>query len=209
MKTEQLIAALAADEGRAASPLRTMAIAVVIGVLLTAVLFLTAFEVRPDVAWAVRRTDFLFKFVVTLTVAIPALLLLRKWVSPARGGDVLLLAIGPLILATGVLLELWATAPLHWDERMIGSNSLLCLTSIPLLSLAPFIALLCAMRAGAPTRSGLTGAVCGLAAGGIGATFYAAHCTDDSPLFVAVWYSLAIGSMTLIGAIAGRRWLRW
>jgi hypothetical protein len=30
-----------------------------------------------------------------------------------------------------------------------------------------------------------------LAASGIAATFYAAHCTDDSALFVMTWYSLA------------------
>ena len=29
-------------------------------------------------------------------------------------------------------------------------------------------------------------------AGGIAATLYAAHCTDDSPLFVATWYTIAI-----------------
>ena len=41
-------------------------------------------------------------------------------------------------------------------------------------------------RAGA---SVLAGAVAGLAAGGVAATLYAAHCTDNSPLFVATWYT--------------------
>ena len=38
---------------------------------------------------------------------------------------------------------------------------------------------------------------------------YAAHCTDDSPLFVATWYTLAIAILT---AAAGARWrafARW
>ena len=37
---------------------------------------------------------------------------------------------------------------------------------------------------GVPTRPALAGAVAGLLAGGLAASFYAAHCTDDSPLFV-------------------------
>ena len=41
----------------------------------------------------------------------------------------------------------------------------------------------------------LAGAVAGLAAGGVAATLYAAHCTDDSPLFVATWYTLAIAAL--------------
>jgi hypothetical protein len=54
----------------------------------------------------------------------------------------------------------------------------------------------------------LTGAVAGLIAGGIAATFYAAHCVDDSPLFVATWYTLALALVTLAGALAGRWVLR-
>jgi hypothetical protein len=55
----------------------------------------------------------------------------------------------------------------------------------------------------------LAGAVAGLAAGGIAATLYAAHCTDDSPLFVATWYTLAIAILTGTGAFAGRVFARW
>ena len=46
-------------------------------------------------------------------------------------------------------------------------------------------------------------------AGAIGAVFYAAHCPDDSPFFVASWYAIAIGAVTILGAFAGRRMLRW
>jgi hypothetical protein len=65
------------------------------------------------------------------------------------------------------------------------------LTLIPLLSVGPLACLLTALRASAPSSPGLAGAVAGLAASGIAATFYAAHCTDDSALFVMTWYSLA------------------
>ena len=66
---------------------------------------------------------------------------------------------------------------------MIGHNSLFCVTVIPLLSLAPFAAVLYALRSGAPANPTVAGAVGGLLSAGIAATLYASHCTDDSPLF--------------------------
>ncbi|NJL07877.1 MAG: DUF1109 domain-containing protein, partial [Methylacidiphilales bacterium] len=53
------------------------------------------------------------------------------------------------------------------------------------------------------------GAVAGLAAGALAATLYAAHCPDDSPLFVASWYGLSIAFVTVAGAALGVRLLRW
>jgi hypothetical protein len=44
---------------------------------------------------------------------------------------------------------------------------------------------------------------------GLAATLYASHCTDDSPLFVATWYTLSTALVTMIGALAGSRLLRF
>jgi hypothetical protein len=70
-------------------------------------------------------------------------------------------------------------------------------------------ALILALRQGAPEHPALAGATAGLFAGAIGAACYATHCPDDSPLFVAAWYTLAIGFVAAIGAAAGKRLLRW
>ena len=78
-----------------------------------------------------------------------------------------------------------------------------------MIGVGPLAVLLLAMRHGASTRPSLTGAVAGLVAGGLAATFYAAHCTDDSPLFVATWYPIAIGMLAILGAIAGKILIRW
>jgi hypothetical protein len=43
---------------------------------------------------------------------------------------------------------------------------------------------------------------------GLAATLYASHCTDDSPLFVATWYTIATALVTAIGALVGSRVLR-
>ncbi|TIM59065.1 MAG: DUF1109 family protein, partial [Mesorhizobium sp.] len=68
---------------------------------------------------------------------------------------------------------------------------------------------LAVLRYGAPTRPVLAGAVAGLLAGGLAATFYAAHCFDDSPLFVATWYTIAIAILAALGAFGGRLLVRW
>ena len=92
---------------------------------------------------------------------------------------------------------------------MIGHNSSLCVTMIPLLSLAPMGAVFYALKAGAPANPTTAGAVGGLLSAAIGATLYASRCTDDSPLFVALWYPFGVVLMTLLGALIGRQLLRW
>ena len=47
------------------------------------------------------------------------------------------------------------------------------------------------------------------APGGLATAVYAFHCTEDSPLFYAVWYVLAILAVTAVGALVGARALRW
>ncbi len=133
----------------------------------------------------------------------------RGWCG--RGADIRkaawLLGIPVLLLAGGIAADaVVMTSP--WTKRLIGTNSLICLSAIPALSLPLLIAALIGLRHGAATRPMLTGAVAGLLAGGIAATFYASHCIDNSPLFVAIWYSIALAVVALVGAVAGRWVLR-
>ncbi len=44
---------------------------------------------------------------------------------------------------------------------------------------------------------------------GLAATLYASHCTDDSPLFVAFWYTLATALVAALGALMGARVLKY
>jgi hypothetical protein len=85
----------------------------------------------------------------------------------------------------------------------------MCLASIIFLSVLPLTATIYALRQGAPASPAVMGAVGGLLAGALGATVFAMHCTNDSPLFVAIWYTLATGLMALTGLLVGRYVLRW
>ena len=92
---------------------------------------------------------------------------------------------------------------------LMGQSNRQCLVSIGLMSVPLLAATLWALRRGASTRPALSGALAGLLSGATAAAVYAVHCTEDSPLFYAVWYVLAILVATAIGAVLGRSLLRW
>ncbi|WEX86346.1 NrsF family protein [Sinorhizobium garamanticum] len=212
MQTHELIKALAADSRRTGVAMNTVWWgAVLVAIVVATTIFFALLGPRPDIAIAAQTVRFLFKFVVTIALAASAFALLRMLSRPETDPRGLLpyLVIAPALILTGVAIELIAAPAETWSSRLIGTNSLVCLTFIPLIGIGPLALLLLALRHGAPSHPALAGAIAGLAAGGIAATFYASHCTDDSPLFVATWYTIAITILALFGALGGRVAARW
>jgi hypothetical protein len=212
MDTNDLIKALAADTRRPAASLSSVWWgAAVLAVAFAAVVFFVTLGPRPDIAAAAETPRFLFKFVATVTLAASAFGLARALSRPGKSWRkaIPFLATALVLVAIAVIVELIVLPPDAWSARMVGTNSLVCLTYIPLIGIGPLAIFLLALRQGAPTRPRLAGAVAGLVAGGIAATLYAAHCTDDSPLFVATWYTVAIAGLALVGAAAADRFARW
>jgi hypothetical protein len=212
MKTDDLIRALTTDLAPPGPSIETrFVMAFLPGVLLALALFAVTLGPRPDLALVASDMRFLFKFVVTLLLALCSALLVWRLVRPGAPArlQIVALAFVPLVLAAGVLVELFVLPTPSWGARLVGSNGLVCLVSIPFFALPMLIAEILALRQGASTRPALTGVVAGLFAGGVAAAIYAAHCPDDSPLFIALWYSLGIAIVALVGGFAGRLALRW
>jgi len=212
MDTNELIKALAADtQPREPSLSTTWRGAVAMAVALAAIVFFATLGPRPDFATSIETIRFLFKFVVTITLAGTALLVAHALSRPGSAWRRAMpyLAAAPVLLALAVIFELLALPPATWSARLIGTNSVLCLTFIPLIGIGPLAIFLMVLRHGAPTSPALAGAAAGLLAGGIAAAFYAAHCPDDSPLFVATWYTIAVSILAVIGAVAANRIARW
>ena len=213
MKTEELIAALAADNATVAPPIsRTVLIALGIGALLAAAHFASMLPMRSDFAYSITHEPrFIFKFVFTLAIAIPALLLVLELARPNGSGraSAWMLAVPVAMLALAVGYEMMTVPADHWRVYAVGSNSLARMKFIPLLAAAPFVAMLYALRNGAPANPAAAGAAAGVVSGAIAATFYASHCIDDSPMFLAIWYTIGIGAVTALGAVIGSRLLRW
>ena len=92
---------------------------------------------------------------------------------------------------------------------MMGQSNGQCVGFISVMALPLLAGALWALRRGASTRPALSGALAGLLSGGAAAIVYSMHCTEDSPLFYAVWYMLAILGATALGALLGSRLLRW
>lgn len=211
MDTDQFIRSLAADSGWRSRPVWiVLAGALVVALGCSVSIFMTWLHMRPDVMVAMGNPFFMLKFIVTLALAGASLALAMRLVRP--GAPIQhwpwLLALPVALLAGGIVADLLVPHTSSWEARLVGSNSQVCLTAIPIMSVPLLIAALAGLRHGASTRPAVTGAVAGLLAGGIAATLYASHCTDDSPLFVATWYTAAWALVTMIGALAGRWVLR-
>ncbi|HET6377771.1 MAG TPA: DUF1109 domain-containing protein [Methylocella sp.] len=212
MRTSELIRALAADCGfRAIPPGRALALVMVPAAAAASGILLAAFGLRPDLFSSLGEPRVMFKLGGMLLLVFlsgsMALRLVKPGASVRR--HVLRLAIVPVLLAGAILVELIAVPPALWAQKLTGTDALVCLASIPFLAALPLCAALLAMRQGAPEHPRLAGAAAGLFAGAIGALLYATHCPNDSPLYVAVWYLLAIGIVVNAGAAAGGRLLRW
>jgi hypothetical protein len=212
MRTDDLIKALDADARSTAMPLGSawwMGAGAAIAI--AAVVFWLAIGPRTDIATAMHTMRFLAKFVFTAALAVSAFASIRALSTPgastSRAAAWMIAA--PLLVVIAVVLELLSVPAADWGTRLVGSNMLTCLTSIPLIGIGPLAVFIAVLRYGAPTRSVLAGTVAGLLAGGLAATFYAAHCFDDSPLFVATWYTIAIVILAALGALGGRLFVRW
>ncbi len=211
MKTEELIRALAADGSQPVRPIgHTLWRALAVGALLSIALFLLILHPRPDIGRAILTLPFDFKLVVVACVAVVSAIFLSYVALPASSARLSwLLYVAPVLLAGGVVVELATAPPGSWSERLIGHNAVHCLSLIPLLSIPSLVCLFLALRRAAPLRPPLAGATAGLVSGGVGAILYALTCPDDSPLFVATWYTIAIGAVATASAFGGGRWLRW
>ncbi|MGP9811800.1 NrsF family protein [Rhodopseudomonas sp. NSM] len=212
MDTDQFINTLAADSAQRERPVgQVLAAALLVALPVSAAMLLSTLGLRSDIATAFGNPFFNLKFVVTLALVLSAItvaLHLSRPEATARSWRLLLLA--PLaILGLAIGGEAMLPHRTSMMTRLVGHNAMQCLTAIPVVSLPLLIAALIGLRRGAPANPTLAGALAGMIAAGLAATLYAAHCVDDSPLFVATWYTLATGIVAAIGAVAGSRVLRY
>jgi hypothetical protein len=211
MKTEQLIEALVADRAAGRRPLvRALVPAVAAGAALSLLGFLIELGVRADIGPALVSWRFDLKVAMIMLGLVLAFRLCLDYARPEPSHRPLLRLL-PLLLVVvaAVALELVSVPVSSWRTRLVGSNSMICLSAMPLLSLAPLAMGLFVLQRGAPASPARAGAAAGLVAALSGASLYAFHCFDDSPLFVATWYTLAALPIVALGALLGHRLLRW
>jgi hypothetical protein len=212
MDTDQLIRTIAADNSHRARPVGfVLALALLAAAPVSLLMFVTELGVRPDVMSAMHNPFFDLKFAITLALASAAITVALHLSRPEASlrGWMWLLMIPVGLLVVGISGEMMMPQRLPMMVRLVGNNSKVCMTAVPLMALPLLVAALIGLRHGAPTRPAITGAMAGLLSAGLAATLYASHCEDDSPLFVATWYTIATAMVTAIGALLGSRVLRF
>ncbi|MDE2276907.1 MAG: DUF1109 domain-containing protein [Burkholderiales bacterium] len=211
MKTEQWLDLLARGAGPAPRRIveTRLGAALGLGTLASAGAALATLGLNPDLAGLGAA------LAVKLTY-VAGLLLGAVWLAdraarpaaPLRGASASVLAVA-LAMAALAIVTLWRAPGAARMDLLLGSSWSSCPWRVAALSLPALAVALWAMRGLAPTRPRVAGFAAGLIAGGLGALGYALFCTEVSPVFVFVWYTLGILGPATLGAVLGPRVLRW
>jgi hypothetical protein len=169
-------------------------------------------QMRPDMAMAIGAPSFWWKAaslgVIALVGAAVALISFDPAASPRRllrglaAAVVACLIIGWVVNAYGVGCSSIAT-------RLDWRNGVQCVAKMVVLSVPAIIGLAALMRRGAPTDTAATSLGVGIAAAAWGAFVFVLACPFDDPAYVAVWYSLGCGLVTVFARLALPRLTRW
>lgn len=211
MKTDELIARLAATPASTPINPSRMALMIAASIIIPLAVFLGLCGLRADLALAWTNPVVPFKTFLPLGICLVSGTLLLRLARPEAAVDRI-----PLLYAVpgGIALALWiGSFALRSSETRfaeVGPAALAeCLGIIPLLSIIPTLAALRILRQGASTSPGLSALLAGLTAASGAATGYSLFCTRDNPLFFITWYGVAILIVTLIASLFGRRVLSW
>jgi hypothetical protein len=211
MRTDEMIAALAADPQPVARPAPRLAVAMAVGGVLTLVGLILALgsPIGPVEERGVART--VGKLSYPLAVGLIALLAALAAGRPgSRFEPRASLLVLPLLAVAAFSAVDLATAPTAaWDRMLFGWTSVRCFSAVTLGSIPAILALIYAFRTLAPTRPPVAGFLIGLAAGGISAAAYALYCQEASPAFLLATYTPAMLVPALAGVLLGGRLLRW
>jgi hypothetical protein len=214
MRTDELINTLVADHAAQPRPRpigHGLVMAIIGGLAISAALFSITLGFRPDIVSALGTWRFDMKLADNLVLVIVTIWVVLRLSRPTTTPPSAMraLVVPAFLLLAAVMYELVTVPASGWLNRAMGMNGFMCLANIIFLSIFPLSAVVYALRQAAPMSPALAGAAAGLLAGALGATVFAMHCMDDSPLFVAIWYTLATGLMAMVGLLVGQYVLRW
>ncbi|MGB8366583.1 MAG: NrsF family protein [Rhizomicrobium sp.] len=213
MKTDELIDSLSRDVPPVTrhAVFSRLAGGIGAGAVLSFLAMWTWLGIRPDLASAAATSPYWIKFSYTLALALFGLWTTERLSRPAASCATP--AFGALI-ALGILFamaaaQLMGAAPAARAHLIMGSSADVCSWRIIILSLPICAGTLWSLRALAPTRLIVAGAVAGFGSGALGAWIYAFHCDESAMPFVFIFYTLGIALVGALGAVLARRILRW
>lgn len=185
--------------------------AVLAGLVSATLLVVAIMGVRPDLGHVMATPIFWAKIAFPLCLMLGALSMVMRLARPGvpSGPGKILIVAAVAAVWVGAIYVLMVAAP---DDRLtiiLGETWQVCALNITLLSIPGFIAVFWALRGLAPTNLTLSGACGGLLASAMATIAYSLHCPETQVPFWGVWYLMGMLVPTVLGALLGRRWLRW
>ena len=216
MNTDQLIDILSANPEpvKADNFASRLLLAILAGAAAAMILMFATVGPRPDLLSTPHLEWIGLKLLFAISVIATGLPLLGRSMRPGSEDetDSRLIAVpfaGAIVLAVAALLLSSSQAREPMLRGATSVSSLRCLVSIVCFAVIPWVAVVFAVRGGAPIRLKLSGGIAGIIAGGVGAAAYAFNCSSDTIPFIAIWYGMAIVLCGVIGAQLSLRTLRW
>ncbi|WP_442680447.1 NrsF family protein [Sphingomonas sp. ASY06-1R] len=168
-------------------------------------LILAAGVMRPDMGRMILSAPMMWKIgSLMLLSGVTCTIAIRSLAPPiaSRRGLMLAGALTGLAILAGTTVASAAERGRPILERLAPAHGALCATAIVVLALPLMAALAVLMRRAAPVQPKDSALACGLAASTSGALIFTACCPMNDPLYIVVWYSVAIA---IVAATA--RWL--
>lgn len=175
-------------------------------------LFLGLGMARPDMPVAMAQPSFWWKLgslgVIAVLGAIAAIVSFDPAASPRRGLRWVAIAIGVCFVA-GWVIDAERGGMSNLISRLDWRSGIQCALKMAALSLPPLIGLGLLMHRGAPTDTAGTALAVGITAAAWGAFVFVFACPYDDPLYLAVWYTVGCGVVTIFARLLLPRLLRW
>jgi hypothetical protein len=203
MQTEMLVEKLSRDlkPVRRRSVVRDAVILCVVAVLELAA-FLGAGLMRPDMHHAMQMPSFWWRMTSLGVIAISGVTVALMSVDPTRSpraGLRWLAGWGAIVFATGWLIDSMQGGFAELFGRLDWTMGVQCTWKMVALSVPAVITLGVLIRRGAPTDRSGTSLAAGLGSAAWGAFVFVFACPSDDPLYIAVWYTVGCGIVTVVG----------
>jgi hypothetical protein len=206
---DKLITALAEDLSpvRVKKPIRTTVTRFFMALIGTLLMFGIFFTVRSDLQEKMHNMMFLFSTFVALLACLISFFAIVFLSTPGRKeSKYFLFFLGMFLSVLFFSLWMWPN-----DNPQAGKDvAWPCAFGVMKLGLLSLGIFGWAAKKLAPENPGMVGALCGVAAAGIGMATLAFSCSSENSYHLLIWHlAIPLIAFTMVGCLFGRKFLRW